>query len=120
MPCFIVRPENMHIISKPESSGLSCGLEFDEAVGLKRPNLQDLRLHDLRRLGLLSPTAVPKRCKRSKLSGFGIICHLGDTTDAFSPAAAGAMRYCVGLDSTAFRMASADGAAAFLLAAARS
>jgi hypothetical protein len=24
-------------------------------------------------LGLLSPTAVPKRCKRSELSGFGII-----------------------------------------------
>src|SRR3954449_8094238 len=75
MPCFIVRPENMHIIPKPESSDLSCGLEFDEAVGLKRPNLQDLRLRDLRRLGLLSPTAVPKRCKRSELSGFGIKSH---------------------------------------------
>jgi hypothetical protein len=56
------------VIPKPESSDLSRGLEFDEAVGLKRPNLRRSC-----RLGLLSPTAVPKRCKRSELSGFGII-----------------------------------------------
>jgi len=38
-------------IPKPESTDLSCGLEFDEAVGLKRPNLRRSC-----RLGLLSPT----------------------------------------------------------------
>src|SRR3954453_5294553 len=50
-------------IPKPESSDLFWGLEFDEAVGLKRPNLRRSC-----RLGLLSPTAVPKRCKPAILN----------------------------------------------------
>src|SRR3954453_19051896 len=42
---------------------------FGTAVGLKRPNLQDLR-----RLGLLSPTASSNSSPRdsSELSGFGM------------------------------------------------
>src|SRR3954462_15465066 len=43
---------------------------FGTAVGLKRPNLQDLR-----RLGLLSPTASSNSSPQdgSELSGFGVI-----------------------------------------------
>jgi hypothetical protein len=48
----------MHIILKPESSDLSCGLEFDETVGLKRPNSGSEALQALRTFRLwyhLSP-----------------------------------------------------------------
>src|SRR3954447_19752018 len=57
------------LIPKPESSEHL--QRFGTAVGLKRPNLQDLR-----RLGLLSPTASSnsRRQDRSELSGFGITC----------------------------------------------
>src|SRR3954447_9502563 len=60
MPCFIVRPVNMHIIPKRESSDLSCGLEFDEAVGLKRPNLHDLRSQLFLSVQLLAEGAPPE------------------------------------------------------------